>query len=100
MEVMNNFLKLVELERAGGSGPGIGAEAVKQNVHAMLMSLPFTVGQRSGHVDAAPLDLYDDLAAELRYEEVMAASAGQEVPARDMLEVLAFPTPNGTDHGG
>ena len=86
MEVMNNFLKLVELERAGGSGAGIATEAVKQNVHAMLMSLPFTVGQRSGHVDASPLDRYDDLPTELRYEEVMAASVGQELAARGMLE--------------
>jgi hypothetical protein len=66
----------------------------------MLISLPFTVGQRSVHVDAAPLDRYDDLPAELRYEEIMAASAGKEVPAKGMLELLAFPTPNGTDHGG
>jgi hypothetical protein len=100
MEIIDKFLKLVELERAGGSGAGIAAEAVKQNVHAMLGSLPFAVGQRSAHVDAAPLDRYDDLPAELRYEEVMAISAGQEVPARGMLELLAFPTPNGTDHGG
>jgi hypothetical protein len=90
----------VELERAGGSSAGIAAEAVKQNVHAMLVSLPFAVGQRSAHADATPLDRYDDLPAELRYEEVMAASAGQEVPAKEMLELLAFPTPNGTDHGG
>jgi hypothetical protein len=85
----------VELERAGGSGAGIAAEAVKQNVHAMLMSLPFTVGQRSGHVDASPLDRYDDLPTELRYEEVMAASVGQELAARGMLERLAFPATNG-----
>ena len=32
---------------------------------------------------------------ELRYEEVMAASAGQEIPARGMLERLAFPSRNG-----
>jgi hypothetical protein len=56
--------------------------------------------RRLAHVDAGPLDRYDDLPAELRYEEVMAASAGQEVPAKEMLELLAFPTPNGRDHGG
>jgi hypothetical protein len=95
MEVINNFLKLVELERAGGSGAGIAAEAVKQNVHAMLVSLPFTVGQRTGRVDSTPLDRFDELAAELRYEEVMAASAGQEVPAEGMLQLLAFPSRNG-----
>ena len=100
MEIIDKFLKLVELERTGGAGGGIATEAVKQNVHAMLVSLPFTVGQRSAHADAAPLDRYDNLPAELRYEEVMAASAGQEVPAKGMLERLAFPTPNGTDHGG
>jgi hypothetical protein len=100
MEIIDKFLKLVELERAGGSGAGIAAEAVKQNVHAMLISLPFTVGQRTARVDSTPLDRYDDLPAELRYEEIMAASAGQEVPAQDMLKLLAFPTPNGTDHGG
>jgi hypothetical protein len=101
VEIIDRFLKLVELERSGGGGAGgVATEALKQNVHTMLVSLPFTVGQRSGHVDATPLDRFDDLPAELRYEEVMAASVGQEVAARDMLERLAFPTPNGTDHGG
>ena len=95
MEIIDKFLKLVELERTGGAGGGIATEAVKQNVHAMLVSLPFAVGQRSAHADAAPLDRYDDLPAELRYEEVMAASAGQEVPAQDMLKLLAFPSRNG-----
>ena len=95
MEIIDKFLKLVELERTGGAGGGIATEAVKQNVHAMLVSLPFTVGRRLAHVDAAPLDRYDDLPAELRYEEVMAASAGQEVPAQGMLELLAFPSRNG-----
>jgi hypothetical protein len=101
VEIIDRFLKLVELERTtGGGGAGVAAEAVKQNVHAMLVSLPFAVGQRTAHADATPLDRYDGLSAELRYEEVMAASAGQEVPAKGMLERLAFPTPNGTDHGG
>ena len=93
MEIIDKFLKLVELERTGGAGGGVATEAVKQNVHAMLVSLPFTVGRRLAHVDAAPLDRYDDLPAELRYEEVMAISAGQEIPAQDMLELLAFPSP-------
>ena len=95
MEIIDKFLKLVELERTGGAGGGIATEAVKQNVHAMLVSLPFTVGRRLAHADATPLDRYDDLPAELRYEEVMAASAGQEVPAQDMLKLLAFPSRNG-----
>jgi hypothetical protein len=101
MEIIDKFLKLVELERAGGTGAGIAAEAVKQNVDAMLTSLPFTVGQRSAHADAAPLDRYDDLPAELRYEEVMAISAGQAIPAQDMLELLAFPaaSANGSTEG-
>ena len=101
MEIIDKFLKLVELERAGGSGAGIATEAVKQNVHAMLVSLPFAVGQRSAHVNAAPLDRYDDLPAELRYEEVMAISAGQGIPAQDMLELLAFPaaSANGSTEG-
>jgi hypothetical protein len=95
VELINNFLKLVELERTGGSGAGIAAEAMKQNVHAMLISLPFAVGHQAIHVDSAPMDRYDDLAADLRYEEVMAASAGQEVPAAGMLQLLAFPSRNG-----
>jgi hypothetical protein len=95
MEVIDKFLKLVELERTGGAGAGIAAEAVKQNVHAMLISLPFAVGQQSAYVDASQLDRYDDLPAELRYEEVMAVSAGQVIPAQGMLELLAFPSSNG-----
>ena len=101
MEIIDKFLKLVELERTGGAGGGIATEAVKQNVHAMLVSLPFTVGRRSEHVDAPAIDRYDDLPAELRYEEVMAISAGQDIPAQDMLQLLAFPVPsaNGSMEG-
>jgi hypothetical protein len=94
MEIIDKFLKLVELERTGGAGGGIATEAVKQNVAAMLVSLPFTVGRRLAHVDAPALDRYDDLPAELRYEEVMAISAGQDIPAQDMLQLLAFPVPS------
>jgi hypothetical protein len=97
MEIIDKFLKLVELERAGGAGAGIATEAVKQNVHAMLVSLPFTVGRRLIHVDAPPLERYDGLPAELRYEEVMAISAGQEIPAQHMLELLAFPAATATE---
>jgi hypothetical protein len=96
MEIIDKFLKLVELERAGGSGAGVAAEAVKQNVHAMLVSLPFAVGRRALHVDSPPLDRYDDLPAELRYEEVMMISAGQAIPAQRALESLGFPGANGT----
>jgi hypothetical protein len=96
MEIIDKFLKLVELERAGG-GAGVAAEAVKQNVHAMLVSLPFEVGRPAGRMDATPLARYDGLAADLRYEEVMALGAGREIPAHAMLERLAFPGPNG-DH--
>jgi hypothetical protein len=101
MEIIDKFLKLVELERTGGAGGGIATEAVKQNVAAMLVSLPFTVGKQLVHVDAPALDRYDDLPAELRYEEVMAISAGQEIPAQDMLHLLAFPvpSPNGSMEG-
>jgi hypothetical protein len=95
VEIIDRFLKLVELERTGGGGAGgVATEALKQNVHTMLISLPFTVGRRLGHVDAPPLGRYDDLSAELRYEEVMAISAGQEIPAQSMLELLAFPAPS------
>ena len=94
MEIIDKFLKLVELERTTGSAGGIATEAVKQNVHAMLISLPFTVGRRLGHVDVPAMDRYDGLPAELRYEEVMAISAGQSIPAEGMLEMLAFPTPS------
>jgi hypothetical protein len=101
VEIIDRFLKLVELERsAGGGAIGVATEAVKQNVHAMLVSLPFTVGRRVGPMDAPPGDRYDDLAAELRYEEVMAVSAGQEIPARHMLELLAFPSANGSTTEG
>jgi hypothetical protein len=101
MEIIDKFLKLVELERAGGGAGGIATEAVKQNVAAMLISLPFTVGRRLAHVDVPLLDSYDDLPAELRYEEVMAISAGQDIPAQDMLQLLAFPVPsaNGSTEG-
>lgn len=101
MEIIDKFLKLVELERAGGGAGGIATEAVKQNVHAMLMSLPFTVGRRLIHVDAPPLDRYDNFPAELRYEEVMAISAGHQIPAQDMLQLLAFPaaSANGSTEG-
>jgi hypothetical protein len=97
VEIIDRFLKLVELERSGGGGAGgVATEALKQNVHTMLVSLPFTVGRRLGPVDVTPLGSYDDLPAELRYEEVMAISAGQDIPARGMLEMLAFPAPNGS----
>jgi hypothetical protein len=101
MEIIDKFLKLVELERTGGAGGGIATEAVKQNVHAMLVSLPFTVGRQFAHVDATAMGRYDDLPSELRYEEVMAVSAGQEIPAQDMLKLLAFPVPsaNGSMEG-
>ena len=66
----------------------------------MLVSLPFTVGRRLVHVDVAPLDRYDDLPAELRYEEVMAISAGQEIPAQDMLRAAGIPgRTNGSTEG-
>ena len=58
MEIIDKFLKLVELERTGGAGGGIATEAVKQNVHAMLVSLPFTVGRAArpcGRSAAGPL---------------------------------------------
>ena len=101
MEIIDKFLKLVELERTGGAGGGVATEAVKQNVATMLVSLPFTVGRRLAHVDAPVLDRYDGLSADLRYEEVMAISAGQDIPAQDMLQLLAFPVPsaNGSMEG-
>ena len=96
VEIIDRFLKLVELERTGGGAGGGANEAFKQNVHTMLVGLPFTVGRRLGRVDVTPIGRYDDLAAELRYEEVMAIAAGQIIPAQSMLEMLAFPSANGS----
>jgi hypothetical protein len=93
MEVVDKFLKLVEIERTTGGAGGLAGEALKQNVEAMMISLPFAVGSRVSNIDVPELDQYDSRGVELRFEEVMAVSVGQDFPARQMVEQLAFPPP-------
>lgn len=93
MEVVDKFLKLVEIERTTGGAGGLAGEALKQNVAAMMVSLPFAVGSRSAGVDAPGLGQYDSRGVELRFEEVMAVSVGQDFPASRTVGQMAFPPP-------
>jgi hypothetical protein len=92
VELVINFLKLLEIERAAGRGAA-GSEALLDNVDMMLKALPIQVGSRVTHVDVPELDLYDNRGAELRCEEVVAVGLGQDVPARTVLDKYAYPPP-------
>lgn len=92
VEMIGNFLKMMEIERAAGRG-GAGSEALLNNVDMMLKALPIQVGGRVTHVDVPELDRYDNQAAELRYEELVAVGVGQSIPAGSYLANYAFPPP-------
>jgi hypothetical protein len=94
MEVVDKFLKLLEIERttSGGSG-GVQSESLKQSLQAAMVSMPFSVGKSPLPVDSPGLAQYDTQGTELRIEELMAVLVGQDFPASRLAGQLVFPPP-------
>jgi hypothetical protein len=95
VEVIRTYAQLREME-ANVDNKGKGATtALTANVEAMCRALPFSVGrQRPGlerSLTADSVHAYDGYEAELRGDEVMALSLGEEPPQLEQVKMLKFP---------
>lgn len=98
VEILNTFVKLVELERAGGAAK---ANEMLANVDALCQFIPFSVGSKKAdrfrgrsHIitNAAGLDELDAAGIELNGEQLLAIGGGYEVfPTK-----LEYPAETGT----
>ena len=97
MNLINAFVKFTDIEQNSG-GPGTANDQILKNVDAMLKALPFGVGTRSeDHLRQNPaVAQFDDIAAELRSDELINVAIGRANPQLDQLKDLTFPpTPGG-----
>lgn len=92
VEIIKIHQSWVALEQSRGGGAG-GAEAtILSGVAAMMGALQLTVGPDKTGANPK-LALADQRAAEPRYAEVLAYSAGQDYVVDPELETLRFPEP-------
>lgn len=85
VEILNTFVKLVELERTGGASK---SSEMLANVDELCKFIPFSVGSKTStefrgraHVVAMDdgLDAYDDAGIELTGAELMAIGSGMSI---------------------
>jgi hypothetical protein len=92
IELIAQFLKLMEIERMAGRGPA-GSQVLLDSIGMMLKSLPIQVGGRPCGANPTMLDVYNESGAELRHEELLAVGLGREIPVQAVLERYAYPPP-------
>lgn len=89
LPLIDSFVKYVEIERTTENAVKAQSSIV-DNIGEMLKSLTFTVGTK---LEANPIKVlpYDEQAAELRSDELLAAAVGGIVLNGDDIQKLNFP---------
>jgi hypothetical protein len=92
LNLIDSFVKLTDIERHSDSA-GQASDQIKQNIDAMLKALPFGVGTRpEDHLQQNPaVAAFDNMAAELRSDELINVALGRANPQLDQLKDLNFP---------
>jgi hypothetical protein len=92
MNLINSFVKFTDIERNSDSA-GQANDQILKNINAMLIALPFGVGTRAeNHLQQNPaVAQFDDIAAELRSDELINVAIGRANPQLDQLKDLTFP---------
>ncbi len=99
MELVGAQQRLIEMAAAAKEGE-LAQNAVEENIKGMMNEIPWLVGigeAAKTAIGVTPLGKYEEYAAELRADEMLAIASGQEVPGIDGIELKKLPDPRPTD---
>jgi len=94
LALMEQFTKFVEVERNTDSA-GKAQEQVLDHIHAMMTTLPFSIGRKKEELFSVTHE-FNTTAAELTYEETMRVSVGKDIIRPEVLRRLEFPQTEST----
>ena len=91
-ELFQLHMEVIKLA-AGVDGQENKQTTMEKHIHAMLTEIPWTVGMEAKAVfEGTTVGRYDEMAAELRDEELLLVGAGDKCPDLDELPGLVMPT--------
>jgi hypothetical protein len=93
MELIGVYMKLMALERSGGATTR-NLNAYERNIEATLRSIPWSFGSAGEEASKGTLlGRVDQMAAELRDDEVLLLASGRPVPNLIDNFPIEFPQP-------
>ncbi len=87
-ELLNTYTRLLEVEKTTDSAKA--QDVIMQNIQIMLDKLPLASGPENQSVQ---LTKYDEYGSELRTDELIKASVGEDIDEPKQIEDLTFPEP-------
>ena len=89
LQLIDSFVKYIEVERTTDNATK-AQHSIIDNIGAMLRSMPLKIGTKLESKEAKVLP-YDDSAAELRGDEIIAAASGAKIDEAQTIQQLKFP---------
>jgi hypothetical protein len=89
LSILEMYTKFLEIEKELGEGGG--HDLILENIKEAMTLLPWSTGSKAEQVTNVFVSHYDNQAAELRSDEIMQISAGQETEAHKQNVAIAFP---------
>ena len=89
LQLIDSFVKYIEVERTTDNATK-AQHSIIDNIGAMLRSMPLKIGTKLESKEAKVLP-YDDSAAELRGDEIIAAASGATIDEAQTIQQLKFP---------
>jgi hypothetical protein len=91
MELFATHARIMEVQMTVEDG-GERRTLIERHIHAMLTEIPWTVGSEAKAIYAGTdIGRYDEMAAELRDEELLLVAAGDHVPNLEKLPGMVMP---------
>jgi len=91
MELFQAHLRIIEIAR-GAEADGGKQTPIEKHIHAMLAELPWTVGKEARELfEGTAVGQFDEMAAELRDDELQLVAAGEMPNFTDSLPDIEFP---------
>lgn len=97
LALLEQFTKFVEVER--NSDARDGDQQINENISAMFVAMPITVGERDPRgtaIQNPTIQEFNRSAIELTYEETMRLSTSQTIANESILRKLEFPVTQAT----
>lgn len=92
MELFATHSRIIELQK-GLDGQDERRTVIEKHINAMLTEIPWTVGTQAREIfEGTTIGRYDEMAAELRDEEMLLVAAGEKPMALEEVPGLVMPT--------
>ena len=92
MELFATHSRIIELHK-GADGQDERRTMIERHINAMLTEIPWTVGQQAREIfEGTVVGAYDEMAAELRDEEMLLVAAGEKPLALEEVPGLVMPS--------